>query len=92
MGLSDWEKSFWVSVDGGTEHEDAISSLDGVWTWRWQRVDIGPLFLLDGPHSVCFRVRERNARLDSFVITNQSPHIPGGVDFCGGVLFPLILR
>jgi hypothetical protein len=75
--------SFDVSMDGGTE--DVYDAAENIWStqWQWTQVngrgalgvpltlDPRTFTLLAGSHSIQFRVRDANSKLDRIFITND---------------------
>lgn len=87
MGLAWNQNSFWVSVDGGPEYHYEIPQFDGQWIWGWDLVhpDQGralPVGLTAGTHSLRFRSREPNARLDALYLTNHPAYAPAQAAPC----------
>ncbi|MGQ9585158.1 MAG: SBBP repeat-containing protein [Anaerolineae bacterium] len=74
MGQGWNQNSFWISVDGGTETHWEIPQVDGAWAWVWARVRT--VNLGAGMHTVQFRGREPNARLDRIEISNWLDYTP----------------
>jgi hypothetical protein len=74
MGQGWGENSFWVSVDGGAETHWEIPQADGTWAWVWDRVLT--VSLEPGVHTLRFRGREPNARLDRVEISNWLDYTP----------------
>ena len=89
MGLGWDQNSFYVAIDGGPEFHYEIPQVNGQWTWGWDLVhpDLGneAAFWLDaGSHSIRFRAREANARLDSIYLTNFPSGVPTNSQPCFG--------
>ena len=84
-GSTLWSNSFYVSMDGGQEiHYEILPVGD---QWIWDRVHAegqpeGPYVLTAGSHSLRFRAREANARLDAVLITNDPSLTPSDVRPC----------
>ena len=84
-GSTLWSNSFYVSMDGGQEiHYEILPVGD---QWIWDRVHAegqpeGPYVLTAGSHSLRFRAREANARLDAVLITNDPSLTPTDVRPC----------
>jgi len=79
--------SFFVSMDGGPE--DIYDVAEGTWSpnWQWTRVNGragGPPLTLNprtfdltaGLHTLVFRGREANSRLDRLIVTNDITFMP----------------
>jgi hypothetical protein len=82
-GLSWGENSFYVSVDGAAEFHYELPQFDGQWAWGWDRIQAnqqqaGPLALSAGWHTLTFRGREPNARLDAVLLANDGSYVPSG--------------
>ena len=83
MGVAWPNNSFYVSWDGGAEFHCEIPPLLGEWDWRWDivhRADNPPQTFRLGPgtHTLTFRAREHNARLDKVVLTDDPDYRPAG--------------
>ncbi|MGQ9567657.1 MAG: sugar-binding protein [Anaerolineae bacterium] len=74
MGLSWNNDSFWYSVDGGEWVRWDLPQKDGRWDWAWS--NLGPLGLEAGPHTLRFKAREPDARLDRVEIASDPAHVP----------------
>jgi len=88
MGLSWKQNSFFVSIDDGEAYHYEIPPFADRWTWGWHQVHpdqeaIQPYHLSAGTHSIKFRAREKDARLDSLLITNDGEMTPVGIVECG---------
>lgn len=87
MGLAWDQNSFLVSVDGGPGFHYEIPQVGGQWAWGWSQVHPNlertlPLGLTAGRHTLRFRAREANARLDAIYLSTH-PHLrPGDVNSC----------
>jgi len=79
--------SFFVSVDGGAE--DVYDVAEGTWSsvWQWSRVNGragGPALTLNpriftlsaGVHTLLFRARDTDTRLDRLVVTDDLNFVP----------------
>jgi hypothetical protein len=87
-GPSGNEDSYWVSVDGlGEDVFDIAESGYAQWTWyrvkgRENRKDNPSgdrvFVLAKGDHTLTFRNREQNARLDKIIITSDPAFVPEG--------------
>ncbi|NOX61435.1 MAG: hypothetical protein GXP42_05750 [Chloroflexi bacterium] len=85
MGFGAGRNSFWVSVDGGEEYWFSIQPKnDNEWTWWWQpspppgqgENHDGPVYLTQGWHTIRYRARERDSRLDAVLITDDPSYTP----------------
>lgn len=87
MGESYTNNSFFVSVDGESELHYEVPQVEGEWRWAWDAVhvpgqEVQPFALAAGEHTVRFRAREKNTRLDVVVVTNDTSYVPGSVVPC----------
>ena len=87
MGVGYTHNSFFVSVDDGPEMQYEIPMLEGEWRWTWDRVHdmedpAAPITLTAGLHTVSFRARESDARLDVVVLINDPSFFPSGITPC----------
>ena len=91
MGM-DWnQNSFWVQWDDQTPLHFEIVPPDG--QWHWLLVDTGnpqshAFGLTAGTHTLRFKTREGNARLDAFLITNHPDLHPTDAQPCASPLTP----
>jgi hypothetical protein len=88
MGLAWNQNSFSVLVDGRTIEQYEIPQFGGSWTWGWDAVHpngqpAGPFALAAGPHTITFRTREANARLDAIQLVNRLDYQPAYFLPCG---------
>ncbi|MGC8839624.1 MAG: hypothetical protein ACP5UM_14580, partial [Anaerolineae bacterium] len=74
MGLSWNNDSFWYSVDGGEWVRWDLPQRDGRWDWAWS--NLGPWALEAGSHTLRFKAREPDARLDRLEIATDPAHVP----------------
>jgi Immunoglobulin I-set domain len=97
--------SFFVSLDGGSEL--IYDAAEQIWSsnWQWTRV-IGRLAsdpvsltprifdLLPGAHTVTFRARDSNTKLDRLLLTNNTNYVPViGIEAESGVITsPMAIR
>ncbi len=89
MGLGWDQNSFSVAIDGGPEFHYEIAQVNVQWTWGWDLVhpeqgNEAAFWLDAGPHSIRFRAREANARLDSIYLTNFARGVPRNNQPCFG--------
>ena len=87
MGLSFSSNSFYVAMDNSPEIHYEIPQFDGQWTWGWHQVrtDIQPdgRYLLGaGEHTLRFRAREADARLDAVLLTADPAYVPASITPC----------
>lgn len=80
--------SFLVSVDGGPFFHYEIGQFGNQWTWGWERVHANNLpvmvFTLSaGAHTIQFKSREDQSRLDAVLLVNRSDYVPTYVWVCG---------
>ena len=87
MGLA-WNKnSFRVLLDSEEEFHFEVMPIDDEWKFGWMRlnsdkvVDYYP-WLTAGTHTMRFRSREADARLDAVLITDDPAFIPNHVNEC----------
>jgi len=85
------EDSFFVKMDGGTE--DVYDTAEGTWSpsWQWTRLNgrggagvpltLNPrtFSLSAGSHTLEFRGRETNTRVDRVIVTNDLSFVPNEV-------------
>ena len=83
-----YEDSFFVKMDGGTE--DVYDTAEGTWSpsWQWTRLNgrggagvpltLNPrtFSLSAGSHTLEFRGRETNTRVDRVIVTNDLSFVP----------------
>ncbi len=87
MGLAWSQNSFFVSIDNGPEFHYEIPQVDGQWTWGWDVVhpeleNEAAFWLSAGNHSLRFRAREANARLDSIYLVSFPITAPSEAQPC----------
>lgn len=88
MGTGWAYNSFFVSIDGGPLFHYEISQFGGQWTWGWEVVHANniPVMVLTldaGTHTIQFKSREEQSRLDAVLLVNRSEYVPTYVWVCG---------
>lgn len=88
MGTGWSFNSFLVSIDGGPYFHYEIGQFGNQWTWGWERVHANNLpvmvFTLSaGTHTIQFKSREEQSRLDAVLLVNRSEYVPNYVWVCG---------
>ena len=76
MGLGWQQNRLLVSVDWGPDMQDIVPKVDEQWTWGWQRVDGGALWLSAAEHTLRFRWRDPNIPLDHILLTDSATYVP----------------
>jgi len=74
MGLSWSNDSFWYSLDGDEWVLWALPQNNGTWDWVWS--NLGPMNLEAGAHTLRFKGREANSRLDRLEIASDPGYVP----------------
>ena len=79
--------SFFVAFDDGAGFHYEVPDVAGQWAWSWARVHEegkpeGPFTLTAGAHTLHFRNREPDTRLDAVLLTDAAALTPGFVTVC----------
>ena len=88
-GVEAYLNSFYVSFDGGAETAYEIKQFDGAWgVWGWEAVHekhepVAPFYLSAGAHTLRFRPREAQTRLDRLLLTDDPSAVPTSITACG---------
>ena len=85
MGLGWKQNSFRVSIDSQADFQYEIPMFNDLWQWGWSIVHDetrpeGPIWLSGGTHSIRFKSREADARLDMLLLTDDPNYIPDDFD------------
>lgn len=96
MGLGWDQNSFSVFVDAVEVKQFEIRQVEGQWAWAWRQVadevsgsPVVKVFPLEaGSHTVRFRSREANTRLDAVVLVNRAGYTPTQFTPCGATSTP----
>ncbi|MBC7225579.1 MAG: hypothetical protein H5T59_15100, partial [Anaerolineae bacterium] len=73
----------YYALDGGEWAVWAIPAGEGGrWTWTWSRVG-SPVWLDAGSHTLAFRGREHDTRLDRLEVTTDVAYQPSTIEPCG---------
>jgi hypothetical protein len=80
-GLGWTKNSFSVKVDGAPDFVYEVSPTGDAWVYGWREVypvneTWEPLALSAGPHTLIFKGREADARLDAILVTNDPSYRP----------------
>ena len=100
MGLGWSDNSFFISIDDGQEFHYEIQPVgETEWTWSWQRqpapppdYNEEPIFLDAGEHTIRFKSREGNARLDRILLTNDAFYAPNDSRDFSACATPIIVN